>query len=284
MEILFTVLYATFIGFYNIFKKLALRKSSETTILVLFTSVSFLLSLIWIPTGIVIPFNFVLIFALKGFLLALSWFIILKVLKSADLSIVTVTNVLSAVLSFALGIILFKESAGVWQIIGSAIIVLGVAGINLANRNSKGQTTMLQLCLLLISALITTSSNIIDKYTTSHLTPYQVQFWFLLFVFIFSWVFFGIECIKSKKFLIGKQDLSNFWIYFVGLFLFVGDFLLFQAYNVPNSQMITISILSKLKIVVTILAGIFIFKEKNILKKLLFALLVIAGAIMISVF
>ena len=284
MEILFTVLYATFIGFYNIFKKLALRKSSETTILVLFTSVSFLLSLIWIPTGIAIPFNFVLIFALKGFLLALSWFIILKVLKSADLSIVTVTNVLSAVLSFALGIILFKESAGVLQIIGSAIIVLGVAGINLANRNSKGQTTTLQLCLLLISALITTSSNIIDKYTTSHLTPYQVQFWFLLFVFIFSWVFFGIECIKSKKFLIGKQDLSNFWIYFVGLFLFVGDFLLFQAYNVPNSQMITISILSKLKIVVTILAGIFIFKEKNILKKLLFALLVIAGAIMISVF
>lgn len=283
MEILFTVLYASFIGFYNIFKKCALKKSSESTILVLFTSVSFLLSLIWIPTGIAIPFKFVLIFALKGFLLTLSWFIILKVLRSADLSIVTVTNVLSAVLSFILGIVIFSESAGIWQIIGSIIIVGGVAGINLSNRHSKGQITPIQLCLLLISALITTSSNVIDKYTTSHLTPYQVQFWFLLFVFVFSWIFFMIECIKSKRFLIEKKDLSNFWIYLVGMFLFVGDFLLFQAYNVPNSQMITISILSKLKIVVTVLAGTLIFKEKNVLKKILFALLVIAGAIMISV-
>jgi drug/metabolite transporter (DMT)-like permease len=48
--------------------------------------------------------------------------------------------------------------------------------------------------------------------------------------------------------------------------------------------MITISILSKMKVVVTILAGVLIFKEKNVLKKLLFASLVVFGAIMISVF
>ncbi len=284
MEILFTLLYATLIGFYNIFKKLSVRKSSESTILVLFTSVSFLLSLLWLPFGIKIPAKFVLIFALKGFLLSFSWFIVLKVLKTADLSIVTVTNILSAVLSFVLGIVLFKETAGAWQIIGSVIIVLGVALINLTNKNSKGQITTLQLALLLVSALITTSSNIIDKYTTSHLTSYQVQFWFLLFVCLFSWLFYAIECIKNKKFLIQKSDLKNYWIYLVGLFLFVGDFMLFRAYAVPNSQMITISILSKLKVVITVWLGTFIFKEKNVLKKLLLSSIVILGAILISVF
>ena len=284
MEILFTLLYATLIGFYNIFKKFSIKKSNESVILVMFTTVAFLLSLIWIPIGMNIPFKFVAILALKGFLLSMSWFIVLKVLKRADISVVTVTNVISAVLSFALGIVLFNESAGVWQIIGSIIIIAGVTCINLTNHDSKGQITFIQLVLLLCSALITTSSNVIDKYTTTHLTPYQVQFWFLLFVFIFSWIFFGIECIKNKKFLIKKTDLKNFWIYLVGLFLFIGDFMLFQAYNVPNSQMITISILSKLKVVVTILAGVLIFKEKNILKKILFASLVVFGAIMISVF
>lgn len=283
MEIVFTLIYATLIGFYNIFKKQAVKKSPESVILVLFTSVSFLLSLIWLPFGMKIPLKFVLILAAKGFLLSLSWFIILKVLRSADLSVVTVTNVLSAVLSFVLGIVLFNETAEVWQIIGSVIIIAGVAAINLTNRGSKGQITMIQLALLLCSALITTSSNVIDKYTTTYLTPYQVQFWFLLFVFVFSWFFFCIECIKNKKFLIQKTDLKNFWIYLVGLFLFVGDFMLFQAYNVPNSQMITISILSKMKVVVTILAGILIFKEKNVAKKLLFASLVVLGTIMISV-
>lgn len=283
MEILFTILYATLIGFYNIFKKFAIKKSNESTILVMFTSVAFLLSLMWLPLGIKIPAKFVLIFALKGFLLALSWFIILKVLKTADLSIVTVTNILSAVLSFVLGIVIFKETAGVWQIVGSALIILGVALINLTNRNSKGQITMLQLVLLFVSMLITTSSNVIDKFTTSHLTSYQVQFWFLMFVCLFSWIFFAFECIKTKKFLVQKSDLKNFWIYLVGLFLFIGDFMLFRAYAVPNSQMITISILSKLKIVVTVWLGTIIFKEKNILKKILLSMFVILGAVLISI-
>jgi len=284
MEIFFTLLYATLIGFYNIFKKCAVKKSSESTILVLFTTVSFLLSLMWLPFGMKIPAKFVLIFALKGFLLSFSWFIVLKVLKTADLSIVTVTNIISAVLSFILGIVLFNETAGVWQIIGSVIIVLGVALINLSNRNSKGQITMLQLALLLVSALITTSSNVIDKYTTSHLSSFQVQFWFLLFVCLFSWIFYAIECIKNKKFLLQKSDFKNYWIYLVGIFLFIGDFMLFIAYAVPNSQMITISILSKMKVIITVWLGTFIFKEKNILKKLLLSSLVIIGAILISVF
>lgn len=284
MEILFTLLYATLIGFYNIFKKCAVKKSNESTILVLFTTVSFLLSLMWLPFGMKIPAKFVLIFALKGFLLSFSWFIVLKVLKTADLSIVTVTNIISAVLSFILGIVLFNETAGIWQIIGSIIIVLGVALINLSNRNSKGQITIVQLSLLLVSALITTSSNVIDKYTTNHLTSFQVQFWFLLFVCLFSWIFYAIECFKNKKFLLQKSDFKNYWIYLVGIFLFIGDFMLFRAYAVPNSQMITISILSKMKVVITVWLGTFIFKEKNILKKLLLSSLVILGAILISVF
>ena len=283
MEIVFTLLYATLIGFYNIFKKCAVKRSDESIILVLFTSVSFALSLIWLPFGMAIPTKFIFVFALKGFLLSLSWFIILKILRTADLSIVTVTNILSAVLSFILGIVIFNESAGFWQIIGSTLIIFGVACINLTNRNSKGKITAIQLALLLISALITTSSNVIDKYTTTHLTPYQVQFWFLMFVCIFSWMFFSIECIKNKRFIIQKTDLKNFWIYLGGLFLFIGDFMLFQAYNVPNSKMITISILSKMKVVVAVFLGAIIFKEKNILKKILFSLLVIAGAILISV-
>ena len=284
MEIFYVLLYALFIGFYNVFKKLALKKSGETTILVLFATIAFLLSLIWLPFGMAIPFEFVLILALKGFLLTLSWFLILKVLKTADLSIVTITNVLSAVLSFVLGIVVFNETADVWQFVGSVIIVVGVACINLTNRNSKGKITTIQLVLLLISALITTSSNIIDKYTTTYLTSYQVQFWFLLFVFVFSWIFFGFECLQNKKFLIEKSDFKNYWIYLVGIFLFVGDFMLFMAYKVPNSQMITISILSKLKIIITTTAGIFIFKEKNVWKKIVLALFVLLGTIFISVF
>jgi len=283
MEIILTLVYAIIIGFYNVFKKISLKKSSDSVILVLFTTVAFLLSLIWIPFGVSVPINFIPIFALKGFLLSVSWFLILKILKDADLSATTVTQVISSVVTFVLGLIIFKEQTNILQIVGSVIIVVGVALTNLLNKNSKGKLTKTHLILLICSALITTSSNLIDKYTTTYLNAQQVQFWFLFFVCMFSWLFFTIECFKNKRFLIRKQDLKNYWIYLIGLFLFVGDLFLFLAYKVPNSKMITISILSKFKVVVTVCAGIFIFKEKNIIKKIILTFLIMLGTILISI-
>ena len=282
MEIFFTILYALFIGFYNVFKKQSTKKSNEHVVLVLFTTIAFFCSLIWLPFGISIPFQFVLIFALKGFLLALSWTIILRVLKNVDLSLVSIMNAISSVMSFILGIVLFKETTSILQIVGSLIIIFCVLGINIVNTDKKGKISLTHMSLLILSACITTVSNIIDKYTTIHLTSFQVQFWFLLFVCLFSWIFYVILRLKDNSLALAKNDFKNYWIYLIGIFLFVGDFWLFQAYKVPGSQMITISILSKLKIVVSILAGIIIFKEKNVIKKLILTILVVVGAILIS--
>ena len=283
MEIIFTLLYALLIGFFEVFKKISVKKSNESSILVMLTSTAFLLSLIWIPFGVAISIDFILIFALKGFIIAFNWYITLKILKSADLSIVAITNILSTVLSFIIGIVVFNEVAVIWQIIGSILIIGSVALINIISRNNKGKITKIQLILLLVCALISSGSSVIDKYTTTYLNPQQTQFWFLLFVSLFSWIFFIIDAIKNKTSPIKKRDFKNFWIYFAGACLFFGDFMLFNAYKVPNSQLITISVISKLKIIVTVLAGIIIFKEKNIWKKLLLTLLIVIGAIMIAI-
>lgn len=284
MDIFYVVLYAFLISFYYIFKKLAIKKSSEVTVLVMFTTVSFLLCLFYLPFGIAVPFDLLLILALKGFLISISWYLTFKVLKSVDLSIVTVTNILSAVLSFVLGIVLFSESAGVWQIVGSALVIFSVAGINLSNKSEKGSVSIKHFLMLLVIALISTSSNITDKYTTTYLTNFQVQFWFQFFACFFSWIYFAIECIKNKQFLMNKKDFKNPWVYLLGIFLIVADTFLYLAYKVPGSKMITISVLANLKMVITVVIGIFIFKEKNIFLKLLFSLLVVLGAIFISVF
>lgn len=283
MEIVFVLLYALLNGFFDVFKKSSLKRSNPSTILVMFTTVAFLLSLIWIPFDVSISIEYILIFALKGFIIAFNWYLTLKVLRTADISIVTITQILSTVLTFIFGITMFNETASGLQIIGSIIIVGSVAAINLINRNGKGSVTKTQLILLLICALISTFSSVIDKYTSISLTPQQMQFWFLLFVMIFSWLFFSIDCIKQKQFLIKKEDSKNYWIYLVGLFIFLADFMLFSAHTVANSQLITITVLSKLKIIVTVAAGIFIFKEKNAWKKLLLSFIVVIGAIMIAI-
>lgn len=284
MEILFTVLYALMIGFYNLFKKLALCKSDGAVVLVLFVTTAFACCFFLIPFGVVVPWHLIWILALKGFLIAVSWFFVLKILKTVDLTIVTVTDVLSAGLSFVLGLTLFGENASWLQVLGLVIIVLSVAAINLANRKCQGSANKLQILGLIFSALVSTSCNVFDKYTTTYLTPFQVQFWFLFFVCVFAWLFFVIKCLRTKRCLIQKKDFRNFWIYLSGFLLFLGDFFLFQAYRIPGSKMIIISILTKLKVVVAVLAGILIMKEKQVGKKLFFATTVIVGAVLVSVF
>jgi drug/metabolite transporter (DMT)-like permease len=280
--ILFAILYASLIGFYNLFKKKATQTSNESVILVMFTAVCFLLAQIWLPFDVAIPWSFVWVFALKGFLLSFSWFCLLKVLKTADMSLVSLTTVLSSVITFLIGIFYFGESITWIQIIGSVIIVTGAVLINLINKKEHSKTNIKQVLMLLASTLITSISNVIDKTTTDALDSHQVQYWFLMFVFIFSIMFFAIECAKHKKFLIEKRDLKNFWIYLVGLFLFLGDMFLFLSYKSPGSQMIIISVISKFKMVVSVLLGLIFFKEDNWIKKLLICFMIFAGILMVS--
>ena len=284
MEIIYSLGYAFLNGFFNVSKKLATKQTINTAvILVLFSSVAFLLSLGLIPFGVGIPIEFLWIFVVKGFIISLCWYILINVLKNTDITLVTATNILSTVLTFIFAITIFGETVSILQIIGSIVIVIGVALINLLNKGSNKKTTTLTILLLLLVALITASSCVIDKYTTTYLSNFQVQFWFLVFAFLFSWIFFAIDCIRAKQFLIKKSDLKNFWIYLIGLFLFVGDFMLFMAYKVPNSQMIVITILSKLNIIITSIFGILIFKEQKAWLKILYILIIMAGAIMVSV-
>ena len=282
MEILLISIYILFFGTHSSIQKVAIKKSSETSVLVLYTTVAAILMLIHIPFGIAVSWEYVCLFAFKGLILAISWFVTLKVLQKVDLSIVTTTNILSAALSFIMAVVIFKEAATATKIIGSIIVVGGIALLNLSTKKEKGSVNAWQLILLIFTAIVSATCSVIDKFTTTYLTPHQVQFWFVIFTAFFSWVIFGIECGKKKEFLIKKHDLKNGWIYLLGITLVIADFLLFSAYRVPGSQMITISMLSKMRSIVPVFAGIIFFKEKNIVRKIIYAIIVILGAVLIS--
>lgn len=282
LYIVFALLYSVFNSFFDALKKKAVHKSSELSTLVIFTGVSFLCSLVWIPFGIGISGDKIWLFVLKGLLLTINWFVLLRVLKDADVSLVALTTVVSAVITFAVGIIGFGETATVIQYIGAGLTILGAVLINLTGKKENGKVNVKTIILLMISAIIGAVSAVIDKYTTQTLSAYQVQFWFLLFVFVFSCIFFAVECVKEKKFLIQKSDFKNYWIYIVGIALFLGDFFLFLSYTMTGSKMIIITTISKFKVVISVLIGILLYKEKNVVKKLLISLLVFAGILLVS--
>ena len=284
MYIYVALLYALVVGFNDVFKKKACQKSNPIAILVIYTSVAFLLSLSIIPFGVAVPFKFFLILALKGFIITFDWFIILTMLKKVNISLVMALKLVSILLTFIIGVTVFEETASTVQFVGIFLVIFGITAISLINKKEDNKVKTIHIVLLLIAALITTTSEVLDKYTTTYLTNFQVQFWYLMSTAFFSWVFFLIHCLVSKKMLLQKSDLKNYWSYIVGALLFVSNLLLFGAYRMPGSEMIIITVLSKLKVLITVFAGILIFKEKNIWLKILLTAIIILGTILIALF
>ena len=284
MYIYVALLYALVVGFNDIFKKKACQKSNPIAILVIYTTVAFLLSLSIIPFGVAVPFDFFLLLTLKGFIITFDWFIILTMLKKVNISLVMALKLVSILLTFVLGVTVFEETASTVQFVGIFLVIFGITAISLINKKEDNKVKIIHIILLLIASLITTASEVLDKYTTTYLTNFQVQFWYLLSASFFSWIFFFIYCIVSQKILLQKTDIKNYWSYIVGLLLFVSNLLLFGAYRMPGSEMIIITVLSKLKVLITVFAGILIFKEKNIWLKILLTAIIILGTILIALF
>ena len=150
---IYALLYAILTGIYNVFKKKSVKQTNEHAVLLLFTATAFLCSLIWIPFNISIPIKFVWIFALKGIVIAINWFIVLKVLKHADISLVSLTVVLSTVLNFVFGIFVFDEDITLIQTFGVIIVITGAVLINYINKTEKGEINIKQILMLIISAI-----------------------------------------------------------------------------------------------------------------------------------
>ena len=83
-------------------------------------------------------------------------------------------------------------------------------------------------------------------------------------------------------FLIQKSDMKSFWIYLVAITLFVGDLLLFLSYRMPNASLMVITVVSKLKTIVGVVAGVLVFKEKNFIAKVIISLICVAGILLVS--
>ena len=59
---------------------------------------------------------------------------------------------------------------------------------------------------------------------------------------------------------------------------------MFTANANPNSKVIVITMINQLSVIISILLGKILFKEKDIIKKLLYSLLIILGVVLVTVF
>ena len=275
--VVFTFLYGIFKGFFECSKKKAVEKCSTYEVLGFFSLISFLLSIFISKDVFNISLLPLMIVLLKSILVVIAWIISLYVIKRISLSLYGVVNVSRVIFSILLGVVLLGEKLTSFMTIGIILVVFGLIIMNVISTDENNKKFPIKLIvLLLVSCFLNSFVSIIDKRIMNYMTPSQFQFWFLLFNTIIYWIIIFIRKEKINFNVVRK----NYWILFAAVFLVFGDKFLFIANNIVDSKVTIMTVIKQISTIEIIILGKLMFKEKNIIKKILCSLLVILGIIL----
>lgn len=102
----------------------------------------------------------------------------------------------------------------------------------------------------------------------------QLQFWYMLFLLLCYTAYLLVTGTKIRR-----SVWKNGWIWLLAILFVAADKALFIANGMEQSRITVMTLLKQSGCIVTILAGKFIFKEKNIGYKLFCAAVIVAGIV-----
>lgn len=272
--VILTILYAIFTGFFQCSKKKAAEKNSIYEVLASFTLISFLIVAFTSKDVFNVELQYIMIILAKSLVIVVAWLLSLYAMSNMSISLYGVINLSRIIFSVILSLIFLGEKLTITTFIGLVIVIIGLILVDrISNKKDNKEASFKVIAILLFACFLNSVSAIIDKKILSNITSSQLQFWFLLFLTIAYW---WIILIRNKK--IDFKNLNkNYWVLGAAVALAVGDKFLFMANAIPESSVIVMTLLKKISTIELIILGKIIFKEKNIIKKLLCSLLIIFG-------
>lgn len=279
--ILLVILVSFFISFSEVAKKKALKMNSTYEVLTGYTTISFLIILFFTKDAFSIDKAYLLIILFKSIIVALSWTLAFDALKELQLSIYGMLKISRILFTILLGLLVLGERISIPTVIGMIIVITGLVLVNTTTNVDHDKKSSLKVIVyFLISCFLSSVSAIIDKKILVDISSSQLQFWFYVFLTVYFWI---LLLVKQKKIDFKKMKV-NYWILIIAAFVAASDRFLFVANENPSSKASIIVILKQLSVVISILLGKFIFKEKDTIKKLLYSFLIILGLIIMFIF
>ena len=281
---------AVLLGFYDAFKKKALRDNAVLPVLFLNTVIS---SLIFLPFIFIsyrspetlagTPFEirpagwethkFII---LKSVIVLTSWIFGYFGMKQLPLTIVGPINATRPVMVLIGAMIVFGERLNLYQWIG---VLLAVLSFFMLSRSGKREGIDFRhnrwILFVVLAAVAGAVSGLYDKYLMKNLSPMLVQSWYNLYqVCILCPVLLLLWYPHRKTDTPFRADPA---IICISLFLCAADFVYFYALSFDDSMISIVSMVRRSSVVVSFLFGAFILREKNLKSKALDLILVLIG-------
>lgn len=284
------LIYGIFKGLREALKKKAMETNSVIEVLFFYTLFAFLMTLPMSRDIFSVGLKYHLVLIVKSGIIFVAWLCALNSIKRMPLSIYSVIDMGRIVSAILLGVLFLGESLGVFQILGISLVIVGITLVNLKTKQGVDEKASKKVILLVaISGLLNSVSSVMDKWLLSKEpnrfllgdetieTP-QLQFWYMLYLVLF---YLGYIVVKREKVNVVKCVKCP-WIWILSLLFVVADRCLFVANSDPNSTVVVMTLLKQSSVLVTIGMGWLLYKEKNILWRIVCAILVIGG-IMLSI-
>ena len=271
--ILFIIIYALLKGSREGMKKAALKKSSSNEILFFYTLVGLVLVLPFSAEAFTLAPIYIFYAFIKALVVCTAWIFAFSALKNMSVSLYGIMDLSRMVFSTALGVFVLSEAFTAKKAIGVALVITGLLLANLKKSATGSTMTFSVLVAALMNCFLNAVSGTMDKVLMQHMESSQLQFWFMFFMTL---IYAAVLLIRREKISV-KCLKTNFWIPLMSISLIIGDKFLFEANANPNSEVTLMTVIKQSSVLITVLTGWLVFKEKHILYKLMCTGIVLCG-------
>lgn len=276
------LLYGVLKGVREIVKKKALEKNSTIEVLFMYTFLSFLIVLPEAKMAMGMEPRFYLYVALKSFVIFLAWMFSFKAIGRMPISLYGVLDLSRVLFATLLGVSVLQEVLSVHQMIGLLLVSAGLLLLKYRPRSmreasdaAKQSVEVKYVVMAFVSCMLNAISGLLDKLLMKEISSTQLQFWYMLFLALMYLLFILITRTPVKIMSVAR----NKWVWLLSVLFVIADRALFIANGMPGSRITVMTLLKQAGCVVTILAGKYLFKEKNTTHKMICALIIIAGIV-----
>ncbi len=278
------LLAALFLGLHNLCKKHAVQGNEVFPVLLGTVTSGFLFVLSFYVLACFFPdyaaengYNFQNIswqthgfIFIKSAIMAASWILAYQALKHLPLTIVTPIRSAGPFFTLIGAMIIYKESPNLYQWVGFFVIIFSVI---LYSRIGKKEGIIFKsnkwIFAIIGATFLGASSGLYDKFLIQNLSlnPQTLQFWFCLYTILILLVILTITWFPYAE----KRKAFKFrWsIIAVGVLLQAADYFYFKALQDPEALIMLLSAIKRSQLIIAVVIGGIIFKEKNKRQKLI---------------
>lgn len=269
------LLYGIIKGTREIVKKKALEKNSAIEVLFMYTLIAFILVLPDAGNAMGLEAKYYFYIAMKSFVIFLAWMFSFNAISKMPISLYGVLDLSRVLFATLLGVIVLQEKLGIRQTLGLILVSAGLLLLKYKPKQESGHVEPKLIVMAFASCLLNAVSGLLDKLLMKDINSSQLQFWYLLFLTVMYLLFILIT--KTKVDMVSA--VKNYRIWILSILIVAADRALFLANGMEGSRITVMTLLKQSGCIVAILAGRFIFHEKNTNHKLVCAAIIIAGIV-----